>query len=205
MDRYKLADGSYSDQYRVGDKFVMVDTNHYHFSRGSVVELEEDDHSDSPSFKNDEGSAIYCSWWRMAAYKENTIVTEHISQVEELEAKIDNLEEYISELVHQNEQQRKVLDNFTQLTELVSTHSHITEALNAKIGDDVVERLVNFLKYNLDSLQQQARVFCVLDSVLATHPSFRKNDEQTRREELVNTVRVLQQVYDASGLKYLSK
>jgi len=165
MDRYKLADGSYSDQYRVGDKFVMVDVGHYHLSTGSVVELEDDDHSENPYFKNDEESEICCSWWRMAAYKENSIVTEDVSQLEELEAKIDNLEEYISELVKENEQLKDLL-------------------------------------HESGSLKQQARAFCELNDVLTTHPSFRENDEQTRCEELVNTVKVLQQVYDVAGLPF---
>jgi predicted RNase H-like nuclease (RuvC/YqgF family) len=165
MNRYKLADGSYSDQYKVGDKFVVVSGEHCRFAKGAIIELEEDDQTSAPYFKQNEAYEVCCKWERVCAYKENSIVKEDVPQTEELEAKIDNLEEYISELVKENEQLKDLL-------------------------------------HESGSLKQQARAFCELNDVLTTHPSFRENDEQTRCEELVNTVKVLQQVYDVAGLPF---
>jgi hypothetical protein len=159
MNRYQLADGSYSDQYKIGDKFVVVCDEHYQFNKGVIVEFEEDDQSSAPNFKHKKASEVSCKWGRLAAYKERSIIKVGASQVEELEAKIDNLEEYISELVKENDQMRELL-------------------------------------HERESLKQQANTYMKLSAVLTTHPSFRQNEEHTRREELVNTVKALQFAHD---------
>lgn len=46
---YKLADGSRSSEYKIGDRFEVVYENC--FSKGSVVEFFEDDGSSIPRFK----------------------------------------------------------------------------------------------------------------------------------------------------------
>ena len=78
---YKLADGSYSTEYELGDKF-MVTHNLYDqavFSRGSIVSLYEEDNSDQPLFKLEEGEAVfsncdgdaggYCYWFCLTPVK----------------------------------------------------------------------------------------------------------------------------------------
>lgn len=199
MSGYKLADGTYSDQYKVGDKFVVQDS--VIFRKGTVVIYHHNDGSDCPWFIKaaefpSTRSESSCMWYRLSAYKEDVVNPEDADLViEELEAKIENLEEYISELVKENEQQKKVLDNFAQLTDLVSAHSHLAEALNAEIGDDVVERLVHFLKYDLNSLKQQADTYVEVHNQLASHRSF-DDSHNTCCQDLLETIKTLQTVYD---------
>lgn len=67
---YILADGSYSSEYSVGDKFVVVDVEgrepHYCFNDGTIITFTEEDNSDCPYF--DDGDAV--NWRRLKAYKE---------------------------------------------------------------------------------------------------------------------------------------
>lgn len=63
---YTLADGSESTQYKVGDKFVVVDTtNRSSLQEGQIVTLFEDDLTSAPYF-NDNGLCIY--WDRLKPY-----------------------------------------------------------------------------------------------------------------------------------------
>lgn len=74
---YELADGTFSSEYKLGDKFEVVDG--YIFSIGSIVTLFDDDGSDCPLLKLEKGSTNlrnaggemggYCCWSRLKAYK----------------------------------------------------------------------------------------------------------------------------------------
>lgn len=54
---YKLADGSLSTDYKLGDKFVLVETSEFRVD--SVVSLFRDDESCAPLFKLVSG---FCDW-----------------------------------------------------------------------------------------------------------------------------------------------
>lgn len=67
---YKLADGSLSTDYEIGDRFIIIGSEL--FGDGSVVSLYDDDGSDCPLFKFINGSCDYncCdgekgayAWW----------------------------------------------------------------------------------------------------------------------------------------------
>lgn len=55
---YRLADGSWSSEYSVGDKFI-VSMDSGTFSQGSVVELSHDDGSSCPMFKLVDGECFF--------------------------------------------------------------------------------------------------------------------------------------------------
>ena len=104
---YELADGSMSTDYKIGDKFVSVDDGI--FPIGAIVVYTSEDNSDCPWFTQEgrkyEGA---CYWWRLKAYKEPSteaptkVSTEAPTELEELEARIETLEEYITQLVREN-------------------------------------------------------------------------------------------------------
>ena len=60
---------------KVGDEFVVVDSEHYHFSKGEVVTLAEDDGTDCPLFLG-EGSEklISMRWFRLAPIQPKTAI-----------------------------------------------------------------------------------------------------------------------------------
>lgn len=76
---YKLADGTYSSQYKIGDKFVVVHDKEDVFTLGSIVSLYDDDGTSAPKFKLEEGGCAYVlcdgkaggylSWSKLEAYK----------------------------------------------------------------------------------------------------------------------------------------
>lgn len=68
MSGYKLADGTYSSEYKIGDKFETVDGEI--FQKGSIVTYTTDDHSDCPWFTNKHGREYSCLWYRLKSYKE---------------------------------------------------------------------------------------------------------------------------------------
>lgn len=49
---YKLADGTDSEQYKVGDGFVVVENTGF-FEAGDIITLEENDGSELPYFSGD--------------------------------------------------------------------------------------------------------------------------------------------------------
>ena len=65
---HKLADGSYSGEYKIGDKFEVV--NEGTFDVGSVVEFIYNDDSSNPKFKSPSEGAWYCLWEFLKPYKE---------------------------------------------------------------------------------------------------------------------------------------
>lgn len=58
VEGYRLADGTWSGDYKIGDKFLVI-RNCFEFSQNSVVEFFDDDESDCPKFKLIEGSCGY--------------------------------------------------------------------------------------------------------------------------------------------------
>lgn len=56
---YQLADGSWSYQYKIGDKFVVVEGDGGTFTKGSVIEFIRDDSSWCPLFELVEGECKY--------------------------------------------------------------------------------------------------------------------------------------------------
>ena len=64
---YKLADESYSDEYKIGDKFEVV--GGFILNVGSVVEFVQDDGSPSPKFKLSSEGVWYCPWSFLKPYK----------------------------------------------------------------------------------------------------------------------------------------
>lgn len=77
---YKLADGTYSSQYKIGDKFIVVINTEGVFTLDSVVSLYFDDDTSAPLFKLEDGACAYAlcdgkagaylSWSNLEAYKE---------------------------------------------------------------------------------------------------------------------------------------
>lgn len=68
MSGYKLADGTYSSDYKIGDKFEAVDG--IIFQKGSIVTYTTNDNSDCPWFTNKYGREYSCMWFRLKSYKE---------------------------------------------------------------------------------------------------------------------------------------
>lgn len=68
MSGYKLADGTYSSEYKIGDKFETVDGEI--FQKGSIVTYTTDVPSDRPWFTNKHGREYSCMWYRLKPYKE---------------------------------------------------------------------------------------------------------------------------------------
>lgn len=70
---YKLADGSRSTEYKVGDKFLVAEVEGSTFSQGSIVELYLNDGTSCPVFRLVTGECEYdncngksgacCSWY----------------------------------------------------------------------------------------------------------------------------------------------
>lgn len=65
---YKLADGSYSSQYEVGDLFKVVGCDES-FNIGQVVSLSEDDGEDCPWFKSSNGFEQPVYWEDVKFYQ----------------------------------------------------------------------------------------------------------------------------------------
>ena len=84
--------------------------------------------------------------------------TEAPTELEELEARIETLEEYITQLVRENKSQAKALDNFSRLTYLVSNDGRVAKMLGAYLGDCVVDKI-------LDYLNKEARILSRLELV----------------------------------------
>lgn len=59
---YKLADGSTSNGYKEGDRFLVVSETHYYFDRGDEVILAENDGSGYPYFQRQGEFEKSCSW-----------------------------------------------------------------------------------------------------------------------------------------------
>jgi len=66
---YQLADGSWSSEYKVGDKFVVSCDKHHIFGQGKVVVYIEEDFSDSPRFMDNYEVKSFCYWSRLSKYK----------------------------------------------------------------------------------------------------------------------------------------
>ena len=67
---YKLADGSLSNQYEVGDTFVVVGNSRY-FDRGSVILFAKDDGSGCPwFFSKYDRDDYYISWHKLEPSEE---------------------------------------------------------------------------------------------------------------------------------------
>lgn len=66
---YQLADGSWSSEYKVGDKFLFSWNKQHKFRQGEVVVYIEDDDSDSPRFMNSSEEKAYCYWSSLSKYK----------------------------------------------------------------------------------------------------------------------------------------
>lgn len=93
---YQLADGSWSSEYKIGDKFVVISEKS--FSKGSVVQFYRDDGSPQPCFKLIKGYTqytccedelgAYTKWDRLTPYKEEK---EDMSKFDIKEFKISDL------------------------------------------------------------------------------------------------------------------
>ena len=76
---YKLADGSLSTDYKVGDVFEVVDSSYSYFSKGSVILLVHDDDSNCPKFKliNGQcavlGNEAYSIWQALNPTESNSL------------------------------------------------------------------------------------------------------------------------------------
>lgn len=76
---YQLADGSWSSEYKIGDKFIVTDGSTV-FTRGSIISFYRDDNTAKPCFKLVNGRSFfqncdgedggYISWIRLTPYKE---------------------------------------------------------------------------------------------------------------------------------------
>ena len=65
-----MADGSWSSEYKVGDKFVCVYCEDHHiFIDGEIVEFILNDGSKNPRFKGNDNQEAFCSWVRLSKYK----------------------------------------------------------------------------------------------------------------------------------------
>lgn len=72
QEGYQLADGTYSSEYKIGDKFEVVDIpsrdKHYRYKAGDIITFTEDDTTENPYF--DDGQCV--GWNRLKAYKPTT-------------------------------------------------------------------------------------------------------------------------------------
>lgn len=74
---YRLADGSLSTDYKIGDLFIKV-LGHGSVDENSIVEFKSDDGSERPLFKLKSGDSVfteaesdgvYISWYFLKPYK----------------------------------------------------------------------------------------------------------------------------------------
>ena len=151
---YELADGSMSTDYKIGDKFVSVDDGI--FPVGAIVTYTEEDNSACPCFtKEGRKYSEACFWWRLEAYKEPS--TEAPTELEELEARIETLEEYITQLVRENKklkedamwmssvkQQTACYDD---LQELISSHESYKEYDDTTYSQELQVAILNLQAY----------------------------------------------------------
>ncbi len=64
MTRYRLADGTLSTDYGVGDEFILT-KDHHIWVKNKVVRLEEDDYSTNPWFIDANGEVRCCAWGKL--------------------------------------------------------------------------------------------------------------------------------------------
>lgn len=133
---HKLADGTYSGQYKVGDKFVVTNGTD-EFSQGSIVSLYYDDNSSCPKFKLLEGYCSYMNadgvagaydYWKNLKFKtESTELQQLIDQSKQLLERIEELtkKEQAGSVAKQRIQTE--LDLAKAKRERLSTHIEILE------------------------------------------------------------------------------
>jgi hypothetical protein len=101
-DGHKLADGTYSSEYKVGDKFVVIGDDYGGFSEGALVELTSEVGSmGNPLFKLLEGDCKYSNyhgkkgaytyWKYVSAHKPATELQQLIDQSKQLLERIEEL------------------------------------------------------------------------------------------------------------------
>lgn len=100
---YKLADGTLSTDYKVGDLFKVVDTtdNCADTRNGDIILLdEEDDKTSCPFFIRESDSILLCCCWStLEKYEQQPeLYTEsELTEIEELRDRVDYLEDLCSE------------------------------------------------------------------------------------------------------------
>jgi hypothetical protein len=105
MDGHKLADGSLSTDYTLGDKFVVVGDacSCSETTVGEIVILDEDDFSPNPYFIAEDGSGSgerVCFWGELKRYENESLpiyTQSELDYIRELESRIDQLEELCSD------------------------------------------------------------------------------------------------------------
>ena len=68
---YKLADGSMSSDYEIGDKFKITQRGGI-FSYGEIITFTEDDETECPYFTNDKGVIHFKMWRRLSPVETKT-------------------------------------------------------------------------------------------------------------------------------------
>lgn len=82
--------------------------------------------------------------------------------IDELEAQVENLEELVSDQAHQINQLTEALDNFTRLTHYFSTEG-ASKLPNAKLGDSVVDAILNYFKGDFEKQFKPVREYTLED------------------------------------------
>ena len=102
---YTLADGSESTQYKVGDKFVVVDTGDRlatTLQHGQVVTLSCDDKTSCPYF-NDDNLCVY--WYRLKPYT-NESAKQKLEQL--LSTRGEEVIEWLTEKLKEFDKQQNI-------------------------------------------------------------------------------------------------
>jgi hypothetical protein len=171
---YKLADGSLSTDYKLGDLFIYVDprgVDHGTFRSGSVVELLTEDGTDCPLFglvrgecfndTNEHGivETSYASWEKLTRYSRTSVAKEQDPDVVIKQSEVD-----------------AYIDEINMLRELVA---EIT------------------LETDYTALGQQASTYRALNEKMSNHQSYKQGDGwSTRESELLEQLDVLFEAYD---------
>lgn len=88
---YKLADGSFSTEYKIGDKFKVVFTEGNSFiTKGQIVEYTTNDGTDCPEFS----SGVFIDWSKLVPIKKKK------SKIKNLQKQIDELKELVDKYIN---------------------------------------------------------------------------------------------------------
>lgn len=138
MSRYKLGDGTYSDQYKVGDKFTFAGLPYEANTEWTPEDLEGlfefvfDDESCCPKFKSlVSGMEDYEDWCLLSKYTEVEPTTEdtqaYDSELEEALAHIETLQEALEDAVKRLENLRNGRPEMYGLCEVETAPSESVE------------------------------------------------------------------------------
>lgn len=154
-------------KFNVGDKITRVADEYpqYGMYIGKVYTVKEVEDGFEESISVEE---IPNKFWMVEYFELHYELNEQPAQeyqdsiIEELEAKIDNLEELVSDQAHQINQLTEALDNFARLTHYFSTEG-VGKLPNAKLGDSVVDAILDYFKGDFEKQFKPVREYTLED------------------------------------------